>query len=249
LSRGSVRSSAKKDWHSQHNHLFKSNARDFKIGRAIQPTRDLSRYVKWPAYIRLQRQKAILKKRMKIPPSINQFSKTLDKSYATTLFRLLHSYRPETAAQKKARLAARAAAEEKGEAVQTSKPKVIKFGLSHVTTLVEQKEAKLVVIAHDVDPIELVVWLPALCTKMGIPYVIVKGKARLGHLVHQKNAAVVALTEVESKHSSQLDQLIAAAQNNVASARWGGGILGHKARQVIKKFEKAKALEARTRAI
>lgn len=36
------------------------------------------------------------------------------------------------------------------------------------------------VIAHDVDPIELVVWLPALCRKMEIPYAIVKGKSRLG---------------------------------------------------------------------
>lgn len=36
------------------------------------------------------------------------------------------------------------------------------------------------VIAHDVDPIELVVWLPALCRKMEIPYCIVKGKSRLG---------------------------------------------------------------------
>ena len=34
-----------------------------------------------------------------------------------------------------------------------------------MTTLVENKMAKLVVIAHDVDPIELVCWLPALCRK------------------------------------------------------------------------------------
>jgi len=40
--------------------------------------------------------------------------------------------------------------------------------------------------AHDVDPIELVVFLPALCRKMGVPYVIVKGKARLGTVVHKK---------------------------------------------------------------
>lgn len=43
-----------------------------------------------------------------------------------------------------------------------------------------QNKAQLVVIAHDVDPIELVVWLPALCRKMEIPYCIVKGKSRLG---------------------------------------------------------------------
>lgn len=46
-----------------------------------------------------------------------------------------------------------------------------------------QNKAQLVVIAHDVDPIELVVWLPALCRKMEIPYCIVKGKARLGAVV------------------------------------------------------------------
>jgi large subunit ribosomal protein L7Ae len=54
------------------------------------------------------------------------------------------------------------------------KPMVVKFGLNHVTTLVEAGKAQLVVIAHDVDPIELVVWLPALCKKQGIPYCIVK---------------------------------------------------------------------------
>lgn len=55
---------------------------------------------------------------------------------------------------------------------------VIKFGLKHVTTLIEEQKASLVVIAHDVNPIELVVWLPALCRKMDIPYCIVKGKVR-----------------------------------------------------------------------
>jgi len=46
-----------------------------------------------------------------------------------------------------------------------TKPKVLKFGLNHVTTLIENKKAKMVVIAHDVDPIELVLWLPQLCRK------------------------------------------------------------------------------------
>lgn len=80
--------------------------------------------------------------------------------------------------------------------------KVIKFGLKHVTTLIEEQKASLVVIAHDVNPIELVVWLPALCRKMGIPYCIMKGKARLGTLVHQKNAAVICLTQVRCRSVS-----------------------------------------------
>ena len=48
------------------------------------------------------------------------------------------------------------------------------------SNLIEQNKARLVITAHDVDPIESVVWLPTLCWKMEIPYCIVKGKARLG---------------------------------------------------------------------
>jgi hypothetical protein len=35
--------------------------------------------VRWPKYIRLQRQKAIIIKRLKVPPSINQFTQALDR--------------------------------------------------------------------------------------------------------------------------------------------------------------------------
>merc|ERR1712204_24166 len=48
------------------------------------------------------------------------------------------------------------------------KPISIKFGINHITKLCEQKKAQLVCIAHDVDPIELVMWLPAVCRKMDI---------------------------------------------------------------------------------
>ena len=52
-----------------------------------------------------------------------------------------------------------------------------------------QGKAQLVVIAHDVDPIEIVVWLPALCKKMGVPYCIVK--VRLGGWVGARRATEV----------------------------------------------------------
>ncbi len=77
----------------------------------------------------------------------------------------------------------------------------MKFGLNHVTYLVEQKKAKLVLIANDVDPIETVVFLPTLCKTMDIPYAIVQNKARLGELVHKKTAAVVALTEFKENQA------------------------------------------------
>ena len=51
------------------NPLFEKRPRNFGIGQDIQPQRDLSRFVKWPKYIRLQRQKVVLQTRLKVPPS------------------------------------------------------------------------------------------------------------------------------------------------------------------------------------
>jgi large subunit ribosomal protein L7Ae len=139
----------------------------------------LTRYVKWPEYVRLQRQKKILKERLKVPPAIAQFTNVLDKNTATSLFKLLNKYRPETQQEKRARLVQEAEAiakDGKKEGKVGDKPMFVKKGLNHCVGLIENKKAKLVVIAHDVDPIELVVYLPHLCQKRGIPYCIVKGR-------------------------------------------------------------------------
>ena len=75
---------------------------------------------------------------------------------ATQLFKLLHKYRPETKAEKKQRLKAAAQKKSDGDGMTTGrKPVTIKYGINHVTNLIESKKAQLVVIAHDVDPIEV----------------------------------------------------------------------------------------------
>jgi large subunit ribosomal protein L7Ae len=235
--------------------LFDKRPRSFGIGGNIQPKRDLSRFVRWPRYIKLQRQRRILMTRLKVPPTINQFTHTLDKNTARQLFKLLSKYRPETRKDKKQRLftaaKAKADAEKAGQAApadKATKPSLVKYGINHITKLVEQKKAKLVVIAHDVDPIEIVVWLPTLCRKMDVPYVIVKGKARLGTVVHKKTATALALTTVRKEDAAELQQLAGVAReqfNNNAEARkqWGGGRVGPKAQAVIRKREKALAKE------
>ena len=68
----------------------------------------------------------------------------------------MDKYRPENKSEKKARLQLRAEERAKGkEDAPTKRPPVIRSGVNTVTTLVEQKKAQLVVIAHDVDPIEV----------------------------------------------------------------------------------------------
>ena len=61
----------------------------------------MHRFVKWPKYVRLQRQRRILNLRLKVPPALNRFTKALDRNTAQTLFKVLMKYRPEDKAAKK----------------------------------------------------------------------------------------------------------------------------------------------------
>lgn len=72
------------------------------------------------------------------------------------MFKLLEKYAPETPHAKRERLRKRA------EAVASGKPDVptkrqvwVRQGVNAVTTLIEQKKARLVIIASDVEPIEV----------------------------------------------------------------------------------------------
>jgi len=235
--------------------LFEKNPRNFGIGGNIQPRRDLGRFVRWPKYVRLQRQKQVLMKRLKVPPAVNQFAHTLDKNTATELFKLLAKYRPETKVEKRARLVAAAKAKTAdGKAGDKGpKPVVIKYGINHITALVENKKAALVVIAHDVEPIEIVVWLPALCRKMGVPYCIVKGKSRLGQLVHKKTATALVLSTVRKEDQAALTKLTESVKTNFNDRfeelrrQFGGGIMGEKTKVKIARQERQKAKELATK--
>ncbi|KAI5329492.1 hypothetical protein L3X38_028889 [Prunus dulcis] len=154
------------------NPLFEKRTKQFGIGGALPPKRDLHRFVKWPKVVRIQRKKRILKQRLKVPPALNQFTKTLDKNLATSLFKL--------PAQEKL--------------LRQKKPIVVKYGLNHVTYLIEQNKAQLVVIAHDVDPIE--------------------GNPRLGAILHKKTAAALCLTTVKNEDKLEFSKILEAIKAN-----------------------------------
>ncbi|KAH7294282.1 hypothetical protein KP509_28G063900 [Ceratopteris richardii] len=166
---------------------------------------------------------------------------------------MLLKYRPEDKAAKKERLLKKAQAEAEGKTIESKKPIVVKHGINHVTYLIEQGKAQLVVIAHDVDPIELVLWLPALCRKMGIPYAIVKGKARLGQIVHMKTATALCLTSVKNEDKLEFSKIVEAIKANFNDRfddlrrQWGGGIMGVKSQAKTKSKEKVLAKEAAQR--
>lgn len=156
---------------------------------------------------------------------------------------------PAEKAQQKKLIAARKAAVAKQTPHKYPRALTIKCGINHVTSLIEQKKASLVIIANDVDPIELVVWLPTLCKKMQVPYCIVKNKTRLGKVVGKKNATCLAFTKVHDKHKETFAKLVAAIDTNYSAKyeetrkQWGGGRLGLKSRHALRKKQHAIEIE------
>ena len=72
----------------------------------------------------------------------------------------------------------------------------VRVGTNEVTKSSERAEAKLVIMAEDVDPVEILVHIPMLCEEKRIPYVYVPKKQRLGQSAGlSKSAASVAIVE------------------------------------------------------
>eukprot|EP00658_Telonema_sp_P-2_P078740 TRINITY_DN744_c0_g1_i4.p1 TRINITY_DN744_c0_g1~~TRINITY_DN744_c0_g1_i4.p1 ORF type:complete len:165 (+),score=71.18 TRINITY_DN744_c0_g1_i4:77-571(+) len=104
-----------------------------------------------------------------------------------------------------------------------------------------KKTAKLVLIANNVEPLELVLWMPTLCRKSNVPYAIVKDKARLGDCINQKTAAVIAFTEVKPEDETVLKNVVRScnarfmARSDVIRRQWGGRQLSLRSRAALRK--------------
>ncbi|MFN4046481.1 MAG: 50S ribosomal protein L7Ae [Acidilobaceae archaeon] len=100
---------------------------------------------------------------------------------------------PEELAAKVYEAVAKARASENGK---------IRKGVNETTKSVERGLAKLVVIAVDVDPPEIVMHLPYLCDEKKIPYVYVPSKRKLGEAagieVQASSVAIIEPGEAES---------------------------------------------------
>jgi len=170
--------------------------------------KDLSRFVKWPKYIIIQRQRRIFCQKLKIPPAIFQFSKTLDKNMSRQLFQLLSNYRRTDSISNHNMFKSKIKNSTNKDLV------LIRHGINTVAKLVKNQKALFVLIANDVNPIECVVWLPTLCTKMAIPYCIVKSKSKLGALVNRKITSCICITYVNSNDNENFQKLLDCFRKN-----------------------------------
>ncbi len=84
----------------------------------------------------------------------------------------------------------------------------IKKGTNETTKAVERGLAKLVLIAEDVDPPEIVAHLPLLCEEKKIPYIYVPSKARLGKAAGIEVAAASACIIDPGEAKDLVDEII-----------------------------------------
>jgi len=94
------------------------------------------------------------------------------------------------------------------EALQiAAKTGTVKKGTNETTKAVERGLAKLVVIAEDVDPPEVVAHLPLLCEERKISYVYVPSKAKLGEAVGIEVSAASACIINEGEAGSLVKEI------------------------------------------
>jgi ribosomal protein L7Ae-like RNA K-turn-binding protein len=184
--------------------VFAKKPNKFGMGCALPPKRDQRRFVRWAKIVRFQRQRRFLYQSNKGPCSVSQFTGSLHDNHhhEVSLFSLLRKYQITKSDHKtKQKKSTKKNAEYRATGRQKSRNNklantFLQYGLNRVTRLVEGKvwqRPDLVVIARDVDPIEIVCWLPCLCRKMGVPFLLTKSKARLGAVVKKKKVTTLAL--------------------------------------------------------
>jgi large subunit ribosomal protein L7Ae len=86
----------------------------------------------------------------------------------------------------------------------------VRKGVNETTKAVERGLAKLVLIAEDVDPPEVVMHLPLLCEEKKVPYLYVPSKKKLGEMAGiEVQASSVAIVD-PGEAKDLVDELIKA---------------------------------------
>jgi large subunit ribosomal protein L7Ae len=84
----------------------------------------------------------------------------------------------------------------------------IKKGINEATKSIERGIARLVVIAEDVEPQEIIMYLPGLCDDKKAPYIFVKSKTDLGRAAGIERPTAAIAIVVDGKAKSLVDDVI-----------------------------------------
>jgi len=85
----------------------------------------------------------------------------------------------------------------------------IRKGMNEVTKSIERVQAKIVIMAEDVSPPEILYHLPLLCEEKGIPYGYLSSKKELGNTVRiNVGSSAIAIENVGTGNEGILNDII-----------------------------------------
>ena len=81
--------------------------------------------------------------------------------------------------------------------------------MNEVTKSIERVQAKIVIMAEDVSPPEILFHIPLLCEEKGIPYAYITSKKELGNTARiNVSASAIAIENVGSGNEAALNSVI-----------------------------------------
>jgi U4/U6 small nuclear ribonucleoprotein SNU13 len=99
---------------------------------------------------------------------------------------------------------------------QVGTTRELRRGANEVTKTLNRSTAEIVIIAGDVDPIDIVMHLPLLCEDKGVPYIFLPSRAALGRACGVARS-VIACSIVKSDNS-RLKKNIEALRTKIEQA-------------------------------
>ena len=93
--------------------------------------------------------------------------------------------------------------------IAESRDSKIRKGMNEVTKSIERVQAKIVIMAEDVSPPEILFHIPLLCEEKGIPYSYLTTKKELGNAARiNVSASAIAIENVGSGNDGILNDVI-----------------------------------------
>ena len=85
----------------------------------------------------------------------------------------------------------------------------IRKGMNEVTKSIERVQAKIVIMAEDVSPPEILFHIPLLCEEKGIPYGFLSTKKELGNVARiNVSSSAIAIENVGTGNESLLEDIV-----------------------------------------
>ena len=93
--------------------------------------------------------------------------------------------------------------------IAESRDSKIRKGMNEVTKSIERVQAKMVIMAEDVSPPEILFHIPLLCEEKGIPYSYLTTKKELGNAARiNVSASAIDIENVGTSNDGILDDVI-----------------------------------------